>query len=301
MTLHIKERGLTYPAHCSTRATSNANGHTSEHANILAGDLDEQSYRRDSLRARKDPANRWLGEQAHDERAEPCAGAIIIVQPGASVHRRGAASNRHSRDVSIAPILAAITLGIVGPTVFAEGNLPQRSFFKPTMPPTRRLPPRWGYAFGLGDVAVTSCLVWPALMPKRSISPGTKRRGRRTLEAEGTAANAEPALLVAVVPLFQTPNGAVLPFLAQPRTAAGDNPSVVTGVMTVVTQSTMVGAAILAVPTAKPTRRTMARIGFNGDMSAAMMPAAGSSGLTAAAHSWWWVIFVQASEGPRWA
>ena len=97
-------------------------------------------------------------------------------------------------------------------------------------------------------------------------------------------------LLAATVLMFQTSNGALLPFLAQARTAAGYNPSIATGVMTVVTQLTMVLAALLAVPISR-------KIGLRGLMTLALALAAVCSGLAAAAHSWSLVIVVQILGG----
>ena len=226
------------------------------------------------------------------------AGAIIIVATKSLWFVGAAQLLIGLGDTSIAPILAAITLGIVGPTVFAERISRNEVFNHAGNAANALLAAVLGYAFGLGYVAlaiivmaVASCLVLVRVDAK-AIDHRQARGGdadeRSTLKA--LVQTPRLLLLAAAVLLFQTSNGALLPFLAQARTAAGDNPSVVTGVMTVVAQLTMVGAAILAVPIAK-------RIGFNGVMSAALVLAAASSGLAAAAHSWWSVVVVQVIGG----
>ncbi len=63
-------------------------------------------------------------------------------------------------------------------------------------------------------------------------------------------------LLAASVQAFQTANGAMLPFLAPARTAAGADPSITTGDMTVVAQATMVVAALAS---AAPRQKGRAR------------------------------------------
>ncbi|WP_162596101.1 MFS transporter [Methylobacterium sp. 17Sr1-1] len=89
---------------------------------------------------------------------------------------------------------------------------------------------------------------------------------------------------------FQTANGAMLPFLAQARTAAGADPSITTGVMTVVAQATMVVAALASARLAKGR-------GHAGVLALALALVAVRGGLAAFAVSWWLVIPVQVLEG----
>ena len=201
-------------------------------------------------------------------------------------------------DTSIAPILAAITLGIVGPTVFAERISRNEVFNHAGNAANALLAAVLGHAFGLGYVALAivvmataSCLVL-ARVDARSIDHRQARGGDADDRSTIKALTQTPRLLLlaAAVLMFQTSNGALLPFLAQARTVAGDDPSIVTGVMTVVTQLTMVGAAVVAVPIAS-------RIGFDGAMSTALFLAAICSGLAAATHSWSLVIVVQVIGG----
>ena len=201
-------------------------------------------------------------------------------------------------DTSIAPILAAITLGIVGPTVFAERISRNEVFNHTGNAANAALAALLGYTFGLGYVAlaivvmaVASCGVLAGLDPG-TIDHRQARGGdsddRSTIKA--LLQTPRLLLLAAAVLMFQTANGALLPFLAQARTAAGNDPSIVTGVMTVITQLTMVGAALTAVPMAR-------QIGFRGVMSMALVLAGVSSVLAAVTHSWWLVIVVQLVGG----
>ncbi len=81
---------------------------------------------------------------------------------------------------------------------------------------------------------------------------------KRHAAASGTSARPfaccskpSPSCSSRTVFAYQTANGAMLPFLAQARTAAGADPGLTTGVMTVVSQTTMVGAALLAARVAR--------------------------------------------------
>ena len=226
------------------------------------------------------------------------AGAILIVSTESLWFVGGAQLLIGIGDTSIAPILAAITLGIVGPTVFADRISRNEVFNHAGNAANALLAGVLGYAFGLGYVALAivvmataSCLVL-VQVDARTIDHRQARGGdadeRSTLRA--LLETPRLLLLARAVLLFQMSNGALLPFLAQARTAAGDNPSVVTGAMTVVTQLTMVGAAMAAVPIAK-------RIGYEGAMSAALVLAAMCSALAVAAQSWWLVIIVQIIGG----
>ena len=201
-------------------------------------------------------------------------------------------------DTSIAPIVAAITLGIVGPTVFAQRISRNEVFNHAGNAANALLAAVLGYTLGLGYVALAIVVMAVASCGVLArIDPGTidhrQARGgdadeRSTIEA--LSQTPRLLLLAATVLVFQTSNGALLPFLAQARTAAGNDPSIVTGIMTVVTQLTMVGAAMLAIPVAR-------RIGFRSLMSIALVCAAICSGLAAIAHSWWLVIVVQIIGG----
>ena len=97
-------------------------------------------------------------------------------------------------------------------------------------------------------------------------------------------------LLAAVVLLFETAHGALLPFLAQARTAAGNNPSITTGVMVVIGRVAMVAAALLA-------PRIANRFGYTTVMSVVLAVAVVRGGLAAIGTSWSVVVPVQLLEG----
>jgi MFS family permease len=201
-------------------------------------------------------------------------------------------------DTSIAPLVAAVTLGIVGQSAYGHQVSRNEAFNHAGNAANAALSSVLGYTLGLGYVsiaivvmAVASCGVLLGI-DKGTIDHGTARGGeqdeRSTLRVLfGT----RPLLLLAAtVFAYQTANGAMLPFLAQARTAAGADPSLTTGVMTVVSQATMVGAALLAV------RAAQGR-GHAGVLSLALGLVVVRGLLAAFATSWWLVIPVQVLEG----
>uniref|UniRef100_UPI0026322648 MFS transporter n=1 Tax=uncultured Methylobacterium sp. TaxID=157278 RepID=UPI0026322648 len=194
-------------------------------------------------------------------------------------------------DTSIAPLVAALTLGIVGQQAYGHRVSRNEAFNHAGNAANAALSGALGYAFGLGYVsiaivvmAVASCGVLLTI-DKSCIDHGAARGGeqdeRSTLRVLfGT----KPLLiLAATVFAYQTANGAMLPFLAQARTAAGADPSLTTGVMTVVSQATMVGAALLAARVAK-------RRGHPVVFSVALCLVVARGTLAAFATSWWLVI-----------
>lgn len=201
-------------------------------------------------------------------------------------------------DSSIAPLVAAVTLGIVGQKAYGHRVSRNEAFNHAGNAANAALSGVLGYTLGLGYVsiaivvmAVASCGVLFTI-DKGSIDHGTARGGaqdeRSTLRVLfGT----KPLLILAgTVFAYQTANGAMLPFLAQARTAAGADPSLTTGVMTVVAQATMVGAALLAARVAKGR-------GHAGVLSIALGLVVARGILAAFATSWLLVIPVQILEG----
>jgi len=201
-------------------------------------------------------------------------------------------------DTSIAPLVAAVTLGIVGQKAYGHRVSRNEAFNHAGNAANAALSGVLGYTLGLGYVsiaivvmAVASCGVLFTI-DKGSIDHGTARGGaqdeRSTLRVLfGT----KPLLILAgTVFAYQTANGAMLPFLAQARTAAGADPSLTTGVMTVVAQATMVGAALLAARVAKGR-------GHAGVLSIALGLVVARGILAAFATSWLLVIPVQILEG----
>ena len=201
-------------------------------------------------------------------------------------------------DTSIAPLLAAITLGIVGPKVFAATISRNEAFNHAGNAVNAALSAVLGYTLGLGFVAVaivamavTSSAVVAKIEPS-SINHERASGGQADDQSTLLALLRMPGIimLAAAVMLFQTASGALLPFLAQARTAAGSDPSITTGVMTVVAQTTMVGAALLAAVIGK-------RFGHARVMTLALAIAVARGLLAARASSWTPVIAVEVLEG----
>ncbi|MGU3537990.1 MFS transporter [Methylobacterium sp. A54F] len=201
-------------------------------------------------------------------------------------------------DTSVAPLVAALTLGIVGQRAYSHRVARNEAYNHAGNAANAALSGVLGYAFGLGYVsiaivvmAVASCGVLMTI-DRRCIDHGAARGGdqdeRATLRV---LFETKPLLLLAgTVFAYQTANGAMLPFLAQARTAAGADPSLTTGTMTVVSQVTMVGAALLAA-------RLATRRGHSGVLSIALALVVARGVLAAFATSWWLVIPVQVLEG----
>lgn len=201
-------------------------------------------------------------------------------------------------DTSIAPLVAAVTLGIVGREAYGAQVSRNEASNHAGNAANAALSGVLGYTLGLGYVAiaivvmaVASCGVLLTI-DKDTIDHGTARGGeqdeRSTLRV---LLKTKPLLLLAAaVFAYQTANGAMLPFLAQARTAAGADPSLTTGVMTVVSQATMVGAALLAA-------RAAHGRGHAGVLSIALGLVVVRGLLAAFATSWLLVIPVQVLEG----
>ncbi|BAQ49280.1 arabinose efflux permease (plasmid) [Methylobacterium aquaticum] len=201
-------------------------------------------------------------------------------------------------DTSIAPLVAAVTLGIVGREAYGAQVSRNEAFNHAGNAANAALSGVLGYALGLGYVsiaivvmAVASCGVLLGI-DKGSIDHGTARGGEQDERSTARVLFGTRPLLVLACTVFayQTANGAMLPFLAQARTAAGADPSLTTGVMTVVSQATMVGAALLAA------RVAQAR-GHAGVLSIALGLVVVRGILAAFATSWWLVVPVQVLEG----
>ena len=201
-------------------------------------------------------------------------------------------------DTSIAPLLAAITLGIVGQQLFAKRVSRNEAFNHAGNAANAALSAVLGYTLGLGYVtiaivfmAITSSTIVAWINPAK-IDHNRARSGEADERTTLRALLQTPSLLLlaGTVMLFETASGALLPFLAQARTAAGNNPSVTTGVMTVVAQVTMVGGALLAAKIAN-------RVGYARVMAIALGLAAIRGFVAAHANSWAPVIGVEVLEG----
>lgn len=201
-------------------------------------------------------------------------------------------------DAAVAPLLAALTLGLVGQGAYPARLSRSEAFNHAGNAANAALAAGLGYAFGLHYVAAAIAVMAVAstLVVSR-IDPGViDHREARGGEADDRGIwrtlFGTPSLLVLAVAVFafETANGAILPFLAQARTAAGDDPSLTTGAMTVTAQITMVGAALLAAPLARG--RGQARV-----LALALAVVVVRGGLAALAESWWLVVPVQVLEG----
>ena len=201
-------------------------------------------------------------------------------------------------DSSIAPLVAALTLGMVGQQVYGNRVARNEAFYHGGNAVNAALAGVLGALFGLAYVAL-AILVKSAMsvfavlgIDARAIDHGSARGGkadgRSTLSA--LVGNHRLVLLAAVVLLFEVANGAMLPFLAQARAAAGSNPSVTAGVMIVVSQVTMIGASLAAAPLAR--RRNYAEV-----MTLSFVLVAIRCGMAYYAGSWTMVIAVQVMEG----
>ena len=201
-------------------------------------------------------------------------------------------------DTSIAPLVAALTLGMVGKAAYGARVSRNEAFNHAGNAANAALSGVLGYCFGLSFVAiailvmaVATCGVLLGIDGGRidhAAARGGEADERSTLRV---LVESRPLMiLAATVFAYQTANGAMLPFLAQARTTAGADPSLTTGVMSVVAQTTMVGAALLAA-------RIAGGRGHAGVLSIALALVVARGVLAAFATSWWVVVPVQVLEG----
>jgi MFS family permease len=201
-------------------------------------------------------------------------------------------------DTSVAPLVAALTLGLVGQAAYSRQVSRNEAFNHAGNAANAALSGLLGYTLGLSYVviailimAVASCGVLLRLAPGAIDHEAARGGGGDERSTLRVLFETRPLLLLAgTVFAFQAANGAMLPFLAQARTAAGSDPSLTTGAMTVAAQLTMVGAALLA-----------ARLARNGGYRRVLLIAlalvAVRGGLAAFVTSWWLLIPVQVLEG----
>ena len=225
-------------------------------------------------------------------------GAVALVSTNSLWLIAGAQLVIGVADTGIAPLVAALTLGLVGRQAYGEQVSRNEAANHAGNATNAALSGVLGYAFGLSYVAIAIVVMAAAscsvlLSADQSwIDHGAARGGeqdeRSTLRV---LFETQPLLVLAgSVFAFQTANGAMLPFLAQARTGAGSDPSLTTGVMTVVAQATMVAAALVAARIARD--RSYGRV-----LALALALVFVRGGLAALATSWWLVIPVQILEG----
>ena len=201
-------------------------------------------------------------------------------------------------DTALAPLLAAMTLGIVGRAAFAD-RLSRNEAFNNAGNATRSaLAAALGYFFGLQYVAVTivvssvlSAFVVGRIRPE-AIDHAKARAGEASDEPTWRALLGLRGLLLLalVVLIYQAASSAMLPFLAEARSAAGSNPSITTGVMCVVSRGFMIPSALLA-------PRIARWRGYSGVMTIVLAAVAVRAVLAYFAHDWTLVLLVEALEG----
>ncbi len=155
-----------------------------------------------------------------------------------------------------------------------------------------------GYALGLGWVSLSivvmalASIVMVTRLRRDDIDHAQARGGEADGRSTLTALLQSPGLLLLTIAvlLFQTANGALLPFLAQARTAAGGDPGITTGVMVVTARIAMIGAAIL-VP------RLARGLGYGGVIALALIVTCLRCLLAACGTSWAIVEPVEIMEG----
>ena len=202
-------------------------------------------------------------------------------------------------DSSLAPLVAALTLGLVGSGRYADRVARNEAFNHAGNAVNAALSAVLGYVLGLGYVAAaigvmaaTTGAVILGVDPQR-IDHEAARGGRA---AEGQSIwrvfwNNKPLLLIAATAFaFETANGAMLPFIAQALTSQGHNPSLITGAMTVTSQVTMIGAAALVPRLSKSISQPTV-------LGAALLLVVVRAALAAISQSYWSIGGVQVLEG----
>ena len=201
-------------------------------------------------------------------------------------------------DTALAPLLAAITLGIVGLQGFAVRMSRNEAFNHGGNATRSAIAAALGWAFGLQYVAVTIVLTAIATsivamkMDEKAIDHVVARAGTADDRSTWNALMGMPGLLLLalVVLFYQAASSSMLPFLAEARTAAGDDPSITTGAMCVISRIIMVPSALLAPTIAK-------RRGYSGVMTIVLALVALRGGLAYFANSWAVVAVVEVLEG----
>ena len=156
-------------------------------------------------------------------------------------------------DTSLAPLVSALTLGIVGRARYPAQVARNETFNHGGNAVNAALSAALGYWLGLGWVALAIAVMAAATAAVVSrIDPGTidhaAARGGDPGSRSAVRAllGSRPLLMLGLAAFaFMTSSGAMLPFLAQALVKAGHDPSLITGAMTVTVQVVMVGSAAL--------------------------------------------------------
>ncbi|MGI3903515.1 MAG: MFS transporter [Janthinobacterium lividum] len=162
-------------------------------------------------------------------------------------------------DTSLAPLVSAMTLGIVGRARYAVQVARNETFNHGGNAANAALAMGLGYWLGLGWVAlaigvmaVVTAGVVSRIDPRsidheaaRGGDPGSKSAWRALVDSR-------PLMVLGLAAFaFMASSGAMLPFLAQSLVKSGHDPSLVTGAMTLTVQIVMVGSAALVPRLAK--------------------------------------------------
>lgn len=156
-------------------------------------------------------------------------------------------------DTSLAPLVSALTLGIVGRARYAAQVARNETFNHGGNAVNAALSAALGYWLGLGWVALAIAVMAVVTVGVASrIDPGTiddeAARGGDPGSKSAVRAllDSRPLMVLGFAAFaFMTSSGAMLPFLAQALVKSGHDPSLTTGAMTVTVQIVMVGAASL--------------------------------------------------------
>ena len=200
-------------------------------------------------------------------------------------------------DSSLAPLVAALTLGLVGRQQYADRVARNEAFNHAGNAVNAALAAALGYSLGLGYVAAAIGVmalatggVMLAVDPKR-IDHDAARGGKPERSIFSTLWGSRPVLLLAgTVFAFQAANGAMLPFIAQFLTSQGHDPSITTGAMTVTAQVAMIGSA-LVVP------RLARRIGQRKVLGLALLLVVARAAVVASSSALPSIAVVQVMEG----
>jgi MFS family permease len=198
-------------------------------------------------------------------------------------------------DSSLAPLVAALTLGMVRSQLYADRVARNEAFNHAGNAVNAAVAALLCYFLGLGYVAAAigvMALATGAVMliidPKR-IDHVAARGGNVDLGIKWW--HSRPLLLLAGTTFaFQTANGAMLTFIAQALAANGNDPSITTGAMTAMAQILMIGAAPV-VP------KLSRRVGQPIVLGSAMLLVVFRAMLAACGSSWWSIDIVQVMEG----
>ena len=154
-------------------------------------------------------------------------------------------------DTSLAPLVSALTLGIVGHARYAAQVARNETFNHGGNAANAALSAALGYWLGLGWVALAiavmalaTAIVVSRIKPEAIDHEAARGGNPGSSSALRALFDSRPLLVLGFAAFaFQASSGAMLPFLAQALVKGGYDPSLITGAMTVAVQAVMVGSA----------------------------------------------------------